>query len=193
MPRTMYIERVYHAATDAELQAGANWYKDAQSQCRVISLRYGTPLHLVAAVVAALSPNNRWNRNLLDAAALISAFNRGKTLDAVSTSTYPAMKEKAWHLLMVGGQHSTCIDILRGPKIQAFYRNIMGDDCVTVDGHAKNIYYGKRETLKGNSVGVKEFRKIAVAYQAAGIKHGIPASEMQAITWLAWRRLQGIT
>ncbi|MBL4704350.1 MAG: sensor histidine kinase, partial [Flavobacteriales bacterium] len=39
------------------------------------------------------------------------------------------------------------IEILNGQKIVSFYRNIMGDDTCTVDGHARNIYYNQREGL----------------------------------------------
>ena len=89
--------------------------------------------------------------------------------------------------------------ILNGQKITSFYQNIMGYDTCTVDGHARNIYYAEREglTTPKVNVGKKEYIMLQQAYVDAGkqvIVNGQPlkAYEMQAITWVAWRRIHGI-
>ena len=75
----------------------------------------------------------------------------------------------------------------------------MGDDTCTVDGHAKNIYYGKRHGLTDDksNVGKKEYKTISDAYVEAGKRarvNGRPlkAFEIQAITWVVWRRVHNI-
>ncbi len=81
---------------------------------------------------------------------------------------------------------------LNGKKTTAFFANILGIDVVTVDGHAKNIYDGMRRVLKNNNVGVREYGIIADAYIEAAKAVGIKGFQMQAITWVAWRRQHNI-
>ena len=40
-------------------------------------IKYDVPVYIVVAVIAALSPNNKWSRNVLNADALIGAFISG--------------------------------------------------------------------------------------------------------------------
>jgi hypothetical protein len=76
----------------------------------------------------------------------------------------------------------------------------MGHDTCTVDGHAKNIYYGVRHGLTDDksNVGKKEYQEISQAYVDAGKKvrvngRSLKAFEIQAITWVVWRRIHNIT
>ena len=90
--------------------------------------------------------------------------------------------------------------ILNGQKIVSFYRNIMGHDTCTVDGHARNIYYGERHGLTNDksNVGKREYFEISQAYVKAGKRvrvngRSLKAFEIQAITWVVWRRIHNIT
>ena len=93
------------------------------------------------------------------------------------------------------------IQVLNGQKITAFYECIMGEDSCCIDGHAKNIYYGKRYNLTDPKTNVtkKEFRVISDAYRAAtkviNKLHGTQykAYHVQAITWSQWRIDHGIS
>jgi len=42
------------------------------------------------------------------------------------------------------------------------------------------------------AIGVKLRREIKADYQAAADQAGIPASVMQATTWVTWRRIHGV-
>ena len=144
--------------------------------------------------------NNKWDRNIINARDLIVAFLNGDGIDSVKVSTYNAMKIKAWSILEKMPDHNGVIKILNGQKITSFYRNIMGDDTCTVDGHAKNIYYGERHGLTSDktNVGKKEYVIISNAYVQAGKKvrlngRALKAFEIQAITWVTWRRIHNIT
>ena len=88
------------------------------------------------------------------------------------------------------------IDILNGKKIVSFFRNISGDETdITIDGHARNIYYNDKQGLTTPNTNIKknEYKDIQKAYLRASKKLGIKAYELQAITWVAWRRIHGIT
>jgi len=193
------ILAVYRQATPDEKRDGVVWYAEALASCMNISNDTSVPLHIVVGVCAALSPNNKWDRNVQNARDLIVAFINGDYIDSVKVSTYHAMKRKAWGILEAMPDHDGVIALLNGQKIVSFYRNIMGDDTCTIDGHARNIYYAKREGLTSDksNVGKREYAEIQAAYVKAGKKvrlNGRPlkAFEMQAITWVAWRRMHNI-
>ena len=164
------IIKIYKLATPEEKRDGIVWYANAYADCNRIALDLSVQVHVVTGVVAALSPNNKWDRNVANARDLIEGFLNGDGVDDIKVSTYNAMKKKAWSILEQMPDHEGVIDILNGQKIVSFYRNIMGDDTCTVDGHAKNIYYGERHGLTDDktNVGKKEYKTISEAYVKAG-------------------------
>lgn len=193
------IVAVYRQATPEEKRDGIVWYAEALAACMRISENTSVPLHIVVGVCAALSPNNKWDRNVTNASDLITAYINGDDADSVKVSTYHAMKRKAWSILEAMPDNEGVITLLNGQKIVSFYRNIMGDDTCTIDGHARNIFYGERVglTTDKSNVGKREYAEIQDAYVKAGKKvrfngRSLKAFEMQAITWVAWRRMHGI-
>ena len=193
------IIKIYKLATPEEKRDGIVWYANAYSDCNRIALDLSVPVHIAAGGVSALSPNNKWDRNVANARDLIAGFLNGDGVDDIKVSTYNTMKRKAWSILEQMPDHEGVIDILNGQKIVSFYRNIMGDDTCTVDGHAKNIYYGERHGLADDktNVGKKEYKTISDAYVKAGKRvrvngRSLKAFEIQAITWVVWRRVHNI-
>ena len=193
------IIKIYKLATPEEKRDGVVWYANAYSDCNRIAIDLSVPVHIVTGVVAALSPNNKWDRNVVNARELIQTFVNGDDMDSVKVSTYHTMKKKAWSILEDMPDHEGVIVLLNGQKIVSFYRNIMGDDTCTVDGHAKNIYYGERHGLSDDktNVGKKEYKTISDAYIKAGKRvrvngRSLKAFEIQAITWVVWRRIHNI-
>lgn len=193
------IVAIYRMATPEEKRDGVVWYARALADCMRIAEDTEVPLHIVVGVCAALSPNNRWDRNIDNTRDMVQAYINGDDIDSFKVSTYHAMKRKAWGILDAMPDHDGVISILNGQKIVSFYRNIMGDDTCTIDGHARNIYYGERHGLTTDKTGVgkREYAEIQQAYVDAGKRvrfngRALKAFEMQAITWVAWRRIHGI-
>lgn len=189
------IARIFSMARPEEIAAGKSWYARAQSECMEIAQRHTLPLQIVVGVVAALSPNNKWERNVSNADALCAAFLNGDALESVKVSTYHAMKSKAWAILEDGPSTvEEIVQALNGQKIVAFFRCIMGENTCCVDGHALNIWCDERQPLTSDKTNLtkKLYAEVAADYAKAGNKHGIPAYEMQAITWTVWRRIHGI-
>ena len=196
MITTKNIIAVYKMATPDEIKQGIAWYLNATSDCKNIAYKLRLPLHIVIGVVSALSPNNKWERNIVNAEDLCTAFINGQDMDSIKVSTYHKMKQKAWHILETMPNYEETITILNGKKIISFYRNISGDETdITIDGHARNIYYNDRQglTTPNTSIRKLEYLDIQKAYLRASKKLGIKAYELQAITWVAWRRIHGIT
>jgi len=174
--------------------AGRRWYADAFLACEAIAANYGLPIATVAGVVAALSPNNRWERNLIDADNLCKLYTLGGYDDAAQckVSTFHANKRKALQIL----EGIDPLKALGGLKVRAFYQCIIDLPAVCVDGHAYAIWKGERiPTTKTPKISAKLYNSIAEDYQrAADTINGIIgtefcAAQVQAITWCAWRRI----
>ena len=194
------ILAIYKLATPEEKRDGIVWYADALRDCTRIATDLELPVHIVTGVCAALSPNNKWDRNIINARDLCAAFVNGDGMDSVKVSTYHKMKSKAWSILEAMPDHDGVIAILNGQKIVSFYNNIMGDDTCTIDGHARNIAYGERVGLTDDktNIGVKEYRELQAQYVQACKRtrvngRALKAFELQAITWVTWRRIHNIT
>ena len=190
---TRNILRVYDKATSDEVQAGVNWYSEANTNCRAIAEANSLHLNTVVGVVSALSPNNKWQRNLKDAANVVQAHKVGG--DAPAVCTYGAMRDKAYRILdeqAVELDH--VLDLLNGQKIKAFAECILGHDTCVIDGHAYNIAHNHRINLTDQrvSVGKRIFRELQEMYVRAGKRRGLKGYEMQAVTWTVWRRLHDI-
>ena len=195
MITTKHILSVYRMASPTEIKHGMTWYSSAFTDCKKVSTKLSLPMHIVVGVVAALSPNNKWDRNLQNAFDLCQAFIEGQDLDSIKVSTYHTMKRKAWYILETMPTYDETVTILNGKKIVSFFRNIMGDETdITIDGHARNIYYNDRQGLTTPNTNIKklEYVDIQKAYKRASKKLGLKAYELQAITWVAWKRIHNI-
>ena len=193
-PYTRRILKTFDNATPEDIRAGVEWYAVAKDQAQALAKAYGQPLHIVVGVIAALSPNNRWERNLKDAENMLKAWRQGDDVQDVVVCTYKAMRKKAWGILEAAPDVAGVLTLLNGQKIVAFAECILGRDACCIDGHALNIARGQRESLSSDktNVGKKLFRDLQRAYSNAGQRRGFTAFEMQAITWTTWRRVHGI-
>ena len=189
------IVSVLRDSDETQHAEGLLWYPNAQKAAHDIAIKYDIAVYLVVAVISALSPNNKWSRNLTNADALIGAFIRGDGIDSVKVSTYNKMKAKAWDILAARPDYDGAKKMLKGQKITSFFMDIMGEFNVTIDGHARNIAYGERVGLTDDrtNIGVREYRALQAAYEEAARRVGLMPYQLQAITWRVWRDRHGIT
>ena len=191
------IKAIHELASLSEIADGMNWYGVAKCVAIQLAGDYGIPANQAIGVIAALSPRNKWARNCQDAASLIAAYKAGGAEQARLTKvcTFGANKEKAIKVLESGFETLPMIlDILSGPKLREFASCIAGLDDVCIDGHAFCIWNGGRTVLKDvPAIGVKLRRQIKADYAQAAADLGITGYELQAITWVAWRRIHGVT
>jgi len=127
--RAWYLHAEKHPTEDI-LKQGKEWYKDAQAFTKKIAKQYVIDSYSVAGVVSALSPNNRWERNKVDAEAVINAWALGLSPDDIKVCTYGANKRKAFAIL--NGE----IEITaKSPKTHAFAMNVglNSPDHITID------------------------------------------------------------
>jgi hypothetical protein len=103
------------------------------------------------------------------------------------------MWEKAWRILESVGDAQRVATILNGPKITDFYWCILGYSTCVIDGHAWGIAHADRRVMQDvPSIGKKARMELQDAYRVAAHAEGIEAYQMQAITWVAWRRIHGV-
>jgi len=191
------IKAVYQLATLTEKQDGITWYPNADQIAISLADRHEITEAQAIGVIAALSPRNRWERNVQDADALIAAYIAGGAEQAMLTKvcTFGTNKAKAVRVLsLIAPTLEQVLDVLSGPKLREFASCIAGLNDVCIDGHAFCIWAANRTGLADvPAIGVKLRREIKADYQTAADELGITPSACQAITWVTWRRIHGVT
>ena len=199
-------------ATDEEIEAGRNWYPQAQEHARRIghlnALRQGTRVtdeeatNMGAAMIAIHSPQNEWDRNLM---AAHSVALRGD-LPAEYGLQYQGSQQQLEKSLPVSrGDVAPSEGIVKPgrPRLKTFhfYENIRDPfgsrDFVTIDRHAHDVSTGM--IISGDNRGLsneRRYNRMADVYKAAHIMLGEQfslrnPSDMQAATWVPWKRLKG--
>lgn len=173
---------IYDLATPEEHEAGAAWYGEANDIAQLVAKLGGWSVEAGAGIIAALSPQCSWDENIARALAYADGDRPGGLEDGLGKSDNIAH-----------GAHPA--DVLGGRKVRSFYHNIAGHrHHVTVDRHAVAIVFGR--SLSDREIKVLErigsYTIIAAAYRAAARRLGVDPSTLQAITWLAWRRLKQV-
>ena len=202
-PNAGHIIAKFALATTEEVVSGQQWYKSAHEIAARLARNNNISTAKAAGVLAALSPNNKWERNCLDAEQLIQAFIHGSEDDAreVSVCTYSAMKEKAIKILNTTEDiyFDEIINILNGPKIIEFFNCIMQRKDVCIDGHAYSIWFGERMTMKQvPNIGKRLRERIKSDYIDATnwineeMNTNYLPSDVQAITWVCHKRIYKI-
>lgn len=191
---TRNILACFKQATQDEIDHGLTWYADAKELAQEIADKYELPLHVVIGVIAALSPTNDWAMNVRNADKMCRIFTEGGYVEDTKPSTYPKMRDKAWFILQSMPHNMEDVSfILNGPKITDFANCINGNDVCVIDGHAWCIANKDRRTMqKVPNIGKKLRAELQEAYRRAGKKHGMTAYEMQAATWVAWKRIHNV-
>jgi hypothetical protein len=189
-------------ASAADIQQGRSWYKRAYTLALSFVHTYqGLTYGQAIGVIAALSPNNKWERNCADAESMIKLWHVGEDSRQAKVCTYNTNKDKAARILELESPDSEAIqDILSGQKVVAFYRCISGfKDTVCVDGHAFAIFMGERiPTTKTPNIGKALYAAITRSYILASERsfdacgYGLTPAEVQAVTWVTYRRLIGL-
>ena len=177
---------------DAVVLEGKDWYRQANIFVQDLADKYKLSLYQTAAVVACLSPAVKWETNLKDAQRLIDTFyHRGYIgAKAITVSTYGAQKMKAIEVLT----NRLRLSPKTGPKTYNFAHNIhdpFDPNFVTIDRHAWNILEG---AMNSGSVALttKKYNLAVDVYKVAAKSTGFLPNQIQAITWIQYRKEKGI-
>lgn len=181
--RQLNIFRTYSNATAEEIDNGLRWYATAHDEAK----RLHENIRIGAAVIAAVSPGLRWERNIEAAERILAS----RTLNGLGVRWYDGVKKAK--RVMRGDNPDV---VLKGNKVRAFYACIVNPNqslhCC-VDGHAYAIWAGRRINLtEVPNITDKLYRRIEADYAAVAKTISIKTHQLQAITWLTWRRLHGV-
>lgn len=169
---------VYERSSAEERAAGAGWYSVAHE----LAIDIAGDAVTGAGIIAALSPQVSWTDNIAGARALVQ--HDYSTL--YSHTALPLSIERATAIR--DGERPS--DVLGGPKVRSFYRNIvlpLRSGAVTVDRHAISV-------AVGFVVGDRRIERcgvysiVAGAYRSAARTLDVLPHQLQAATWLTWRR-----
>jgi hypothetical protein len=166
----------WYSESSVENREAAAWYGRGRAHARRIARSTGVTEARAAGVVAALSPRTQWSVNLRWAEGLLRAAQAGDRHPPLVG--FGSSRIKAWRI----AQGERPLDVLSGPKVRAFYRNLTGDlEHVTVDVWAMRAA-GFQGSLKG-----REYDAVASAYREAARILRLRPAELQAIVWVAIR------
>ena len=180
------IINVYNEATPEEKDYWGKWYHYAKADVKELADKYSeqlrefeNPFEVMAAIVAVLSPGNKWALNISAAEKIM--------MDAKRINAYPKNIEKANFIKLTGDT-----SLVTGPKVTVFFKSLLDPASVekhmVLDGHAINIWRGEKLHLKGLKNPTKEERiQMINDYQEASTKLSVPVQAIQAVTWYIWK------
>jgi hypothetical protein len=194
-PTVSNVLAVYNGAFENHLRYGLSWYPTAHRAA--LRMGGGRAQHLSrnAGIIAALSPLNGWTNNVNKAAELISRRGRITVIKGQPNGIgLPDNVIKA--IRIYKGEQP--LDVLGGDKVRAFYRTILdptADIDPVIDRHAFDIAVGEVTDDKRRGILSRKgvYHQFGLIYREAAAIVGISPSQMQAITWVAWREANGIT
>jgi hypothetical protein len=178
-------------ANEEQILLGKNWYKEAQEFAKYLSETYKIDSYICASVVSALSPNNKWERNKIDAETVIKAHLNGIAPENIKVCTYNPNKIKAFDIL--NGKLIT----EKSPKTHSFAMNVglLSSDHITVDKwhlRACLLYPNDGILPCVESCTSVQYRRIEKITAQLSKEYNLKGYELQAIIWVtikdAWNR-----
>lgn len=178
------IMNKYKEASPEMVKGGHEWYERAHD----VAAKVGKgDVEKGAGIIAALSPQTGWSRNVELSHRLVQTGHAEHTADNL---------QKAQRIQ--AGEHP--MDVLGGHKVRSFYQNIADPSNphpVTIDRHAHDIAVGipfrgtSKATEKAGSLGLSaigRYQHFERSYKAASEQLGIEhPHKVQATTWVQHR------
>jgi hypothetical protein len=170
------LRMYFDLASQDQIESGKHWYYNAHDICTELAGKHYTT-EQVAGVISALSPRNKWERNIIDAGTVLRAVNDGLLPEYVKVCTFNTNKFKAFE---IAKGNRTITDVSR--KTYAFIRNIAGldPDRVTVDVWHLRACFGK--TID-TGLTPKRYDIIEAITLDEAKRVGLKGFEYQAIIW----------
>jgi hypothetical protein len=168
---------MYEKRTDQHTQEGMQWYKTANQICVDMGKQLDYDPAVVAQVISALSPRNKWEKNIIDTRTVLEAVNDGKNPEDVKVSTFHSNKNKAFEIAR--GERG--ID-QASPKTYSFVKNIaeLDDSKVTIDVWHLRACFGK--TIESGLTPLRYKQLEQLTLKCAEMV-GVRGYEFQAIVW----------
>ena len=176
------LDYFFNLATNKEIKAGKDWYKIANKFCVDAANKYDTSPFIVASIVSALSPRNRWEQNLKDTLKVLKAVRDGKQPEQIKVSTFHKNKFKAFNIAK--GLQEINKD---SPKTYNFVNNIayLSNKHITVEIWHIRGCLKEFKSIDTASIGKAAYEQIKSLTINKANKLGLKGYELQAIIWLS--------
>lgn len=168
------LRRLGQTMTEDQVEAGIAWYPNARREARRIARVSGLTLHRAAGIIAVLSPRRTWSTNIQFAEEAALGNPKGLFADRAEAIV----------------QGARPLDVLSGPKVRAFYRNILGDtEAITVDCWTHRAAAGDpaMHADRSSSLLRSRYGKVAQAFRDVAPEFGLLPSQFQAAIWITIR------
>ena len=187
------IIRFHQLATVSEVKDGLNWYTEANEYCRELASRFNISLQQAAGIIAVFSPQAGWTENKRYAVSfLINPKNLLRSMVQVIKAKRIlklTSEDEIYHAQSITGQAF---------KTKSFFLNILNPDIatdVTIDRHAIAVCIQNPDNVFALSQDYAKYTKaqytfFASCYIKAAASLDILPHQLQAITWLTYRRLR---
>lgn len=187
------IIKFYQQATITEIKDGLNWYNEAHQYCKELAQRFNITVQQTAGIIAAFSPQAGWVENKRYAITFLLSPEiqlRSLTQQIKATNILKLKSETDIYTSL-----STCGEAW---KTKAFFVNILNPDLptgVTIDRHAIAVCLQKPDNVyalnkQQGKLSVAQYNFFQECYIKAATILNILPHELQAITWITYRRLR---
>jgi hypothetical protein len=186
------IIRFYSLASSKELSESLSWYNVANEYCRELADRFDISIQQSAGIISVFSPQAGWTENKRYAVSfLINPKLRLRSL---------VQEIKAKKILRLSSEadiyNAQSVKGGKAFKTKSFFLNLLNPDIatnVTIDRHAIAICLQTPDNT--HALNVKDLTKAQYdffqeCYIKAASKLDILPHQLQAITWLIYRRLR---
>jgi hypothetical protein len=182
------IENAVRSASPQDIKGGSEWYKQAQEIAHEIG---GGDIRKGAGIIAATSPGTAWNTNIRMARDVAKTGTTRGYITQAELGKAQRIRE--------GEDPETILPM--GLKTGHFFKNILDPSdpsAVTIDRHAHDLAVGRKLGSANRALGAPgRYNTFVSAHMQATNKlsdMGIEVpNQTQAISWVNWRRLHGIT
>ena len=175
------IQKILNLATKTEIENGKNWYLEAYNFALEVSIDYSLTVTQVSQLISLLSPQKKWEQNKSDVVNFLngdtgSIFSTKKTLSECASVvdegfTIPSNRMKTFAF-------AKCIEEAKDNTT----------DPVVIDRHAIKIAYGQMNA-KPIIITDLRYKESELAYRMVAKENKLRAHEVQAITWVAYKRI----
>lgn len=180
-------------ATEDDWAKGSDWYEVARELAGSVADQFQLDWHVVAGVIAALSPQQSWDYQVQNTGKFVEWAVQHKEPLKHKDEAWPAPhggtnlnKFKAANIVVTGD----VLGWLSGPKVVEFYHNICGDSTnVTLDIWAMRAALGDYKYNDTKNYGTrKEGALMRQAYLDVAQLTDLRPHQLQAIIWLVVKR-----
>jgi hypothetical protein len=180
------IRKWMDEAIEEDVEEGLGWYEGARKFCFSKADEFKVAPIRVATLVSLLSPQKKWEQNLEEVESFLNEYFHQIAPQQAYFASKKTMAE-CESVLSEGfeiPEHRT--------KTYSFADNIANpySTAVTIDRHAIKVANDDL-TSQEISITAKRYREAAAAYNLVAVEEGLHAYQVQAITWVCYKRVVG--